>query len=101
MVAKARAESRLAPSRRTRSYVVRPGFRGVGFLGYRMLLSHQSNGRTAWAGEVIHQSFANEFWIWWRRGAAWRTSPGTLGLATRRSTAGATKTASTMDLRPA
>ena len=58
--------------------LVRPGFRGVGFLGYDMLLSHQSNGRTAWADGVIQQSFANEFWIWWRRGAAWRTSPGTL-----------------------
>src|SRR5713226_5214374 len=82
-------------------HLVRPGFRGVGFLGYGMLLSHRSNGRTAWAEEVIRQSFANEFWVLWRRGAAWRTSPGTLGSAIRRSTAGATKTGSTRDLRPA
>ena len=41
---------------------------------------------------VIQQSFANEFWSLWRQEAAWRTSPGTLGSATRRSTTGATKT---------
>jgi hypothetical protein len=46
-----------------------------------MLLSHQSDRRTAWAEEVIHQSFANEFWIWWRQGAAWRMSPGDLGIS--------------------
>ncbi len=34
-----------------------------------MLLSHQCKGRTAWGGAVIQWSFANEFWIWWRREA--------------------------------
>jgi hypothetical protein len=37
-----------------------------------MLLSHQSNGRTAWADGDIQQSFANEFWISWRLDAGWR-----------------------------
>src|SRR5438552_10250577 len=69
--------------------------------GYDMLLSHQCKGRTGWGGAVIQWSFANEFWIWWRRGAALRTSRGTLGSVTKRFTAGVAKIGSTRGLRPA
>ena len=53
--------------------------------------------RTAWAGEVIHQSFANEFWIWWRRGGVVARD---LGISDQTIYSCATKTGSTMDLRP-